>query len=46
MVVPQISLDRPELIAKLILVGTAPRGFDDGNGKGHTTPETAAILSA
>src|SRR5258707_11015927 len=35
MVAQQITLDRPELIRKLILVGTAPRGFDAGNGQGH-----------
>src|SRR6202051_404778 len=41
----QITLDRPELIRKLILVGTAPRGCDAGNGQGHITPETAAIFA-
>jgi pimeloyl-ACP methyl ester carboxylesterase len=45
MVAQQITLDRPELIRKLILVGTAPRGFDAGNGQGHITPETAAIFA-
>jgi len=38
MVAQQITLDRPELIRELILVGTAPRGFDAGNGQGHITP--------
>ena len=45
MVAQQITLDRPELIRKLILVGTAPRGFDAGDGPGHITPETAAIFA-
>ena len=35
MVAQQITLDRPELIRKLILVGTAPRDLDAGNGQGH-----------
>jgi pimeloyl-ACP methyl ester carboxylesterase len=46
MVAQQITLDRPELIRKLILIGTGPRGFDAGNGQGHITPETAAIMGA
>jgi pimeloyl-ACP methyl ester carboxylesterase len=46
MVAQQITLDRPELIRKLILVGTAPRNLDAGNGQGHITPETAAIFGA
>ena len=46
MVAQQIALDRPELIWKLILVGTAPRNHDAGNGQGHITPETAAIFGA
>jgi len=46
MVAQQITLDRPELIRKLILIETGPRGFDAGNGQGHITPETAAILGA
>src|SRR5260370_23490050 len=46
MVAQQIALDRPELIWKLILVGTAPRKHDAGNGQGHITPETAAIFGA
>ena len=40
MVAQQITLDRPELIRKLILVGTAPRNHETGNGMGHMTPET------
>ena len=46
MVAQQIAIDRPELIRKLILVGTAPRNMDAGNGEGHITPETAAIFGA
>ena len=30
----------------VILVGTAPRNHDAGNGQGHITPETAAIFAA
>jgi pimeloyl-ACP methyl ester carboxylesterase len=44
MIAQQITLDRPELIRKLILVGTAPRNHDAGDGQGHITPETAAVL--
>ena len=46
MVAQQITLDRPELIWKLILVGTAPRNHDAGNGQGYITPETATIFGA
>jgi pimeloyl-ACP methyl ester carboxylesterase len=46
MVAQQITIDRPELIRKLILVGTAPRDHDAGNGQGHITPETAATFGA
>ncbi len=46
MVVQQITLDRPELVRKLVLVGTAPRNFDAGNSQGHITPETAARFAA
>jgi len=46
MVAQQITLDRSELVRKLILVGTAPRNHDAGNGQGHITPETAAIFGA
>jgi len=46
MIAQQITLDRPELINKLILVGTAPRNMDAGGGEGHITPETAAVFSA
>jgi len=46
MVEQQITLDRPELIRKLILIGTAPRNHDAGDGQGHITPETAATFGA
>ena len=46
MVAQQITLDRPELIRRLILVGTAPRNHDAGNGVDHVTPETASIFGA
>jgi pimeloyl-ACP methyl ester carboxylesterase len=46
MVAQQITLDRPELVRKLILVGTAPRNHDAGDGQGHFTPEAAAIFGA
>ena len=46
MVAQQFVIDRPELIRKLILIGTAPRNHDAGNGQGHITPETAAIFGA
>src|SRR2546427_3002238 len=44
MVAQQITLDRPDLIRKLILVGTAPRHHDTGNGQGYMTPEATAIF--
>jgi pimeloyl-ACP methyl ester carboxylesterase len=46
MVAQQITLDRPDLLRKLILVGTAPRNHDAGDGQGHITPETAATFGA
>ena len=46
MVAQQIVVDRPELVRKLILIGTAPRNHDAGNGQGHITPEKAAIFGA
>ncbi len=46
MVAQQITVDRPELIHKLVLVGTAPPNHDAGDGQGHITPETAAIFGA
>jgi pimeloyl-ACP methyl ester carboxylesterase len=45
MVAQQITLDRPELVRKLVLVGTAPRNFDAGNGQGHITPPFSGIFS-
>ena len=44
MVAQQIVVDRPELVRKLILVGTAPRNLDAGGGQGSITPETAAVF--
>jgi pimeloyl-ACP methyl ester carboxylesterase len=46
MVAQQIALDRPELVRKLTLVGTAPRNQDHGNGEGGITPETQATFGA
>jgi pimeloyl-ACP methyl ester carboxylesterase len=46
MVAQQIVVDRPGLVRKLILVGTAPRNHDAGDGQGHITPETARIFGA
>src|SRR5260370_22432475 len=46
MVAQQITLDRPELLRKLILVATAPRNHYAGNGQGHITAKTAAIFGA
>ncbi len=46
MVAQQITLDRPDLVRKLILVGTAPRNHDAGSGEGHITPETQTIFGA
>ena len=46
MIAQQITLDRPELVRRLILVGTAPRNHDAGNNQGHITLETAAIFGA
>ncbi len=46
MVAQQIVVDRPELVHKLILIGTAPRNHDAGGGEGHITSETAAVFGA
>ena len=46
MVSQQIVVDRPELVRKLILVGTGPRNLEAGDGQGHMTPETASIFGA
>ena len=37
----QVALDRPELVRRLVLVGTAPRG---GEGLGQMPPETQALF--
>lgn len=42
----QIVIDRPELVRRLVLVGTGPRNLDVGNGQGYLTAETAAIFGA
>jgi pimeloyl-ACP methyl ester carboxylesterase len=46
MVAQQIVVDRPELIRKLILVGTGPRNLDAGNSAGAMTPEAVSIFGA
>ncbi|HEX4228515.1 MAG TPA: alpha/beta hydrolase [Bryobacteraceae bacterium] len=46
MIAQQIVVDRPELVRKLILVGTAPRNQDAGGGDGHVTPETISVFGA
>jgi pimeloyl-ACP methyl ester carboxylesterase len=46
MIAQQIAVDRPELIRKLILVGTAPRNHDAGDGAGAMTPETMSVFGA
>jgi pimeloyl-ACP methyl ester carboxylesterase len=46
MIAQQIVLDRPELIRRLVLVGTGPRGLDAGGGQGHLTPEGISVFSA
>jgi pimeloyl-ACP methyl ester carboxylesterase len=46
MIAQQITLDRPQLVRRLILVGTGPRNIDVGSGKNSLTPETAAIFGA
>jgi pimeloyl-ACP methyl ester carboxylesterase len=40
-VAQQIAIDRPELVRRLILVGTGPRG---GDGMGQLAPETAPLF--
>ena len=40
-VAQQIVVDRPELVRRLILVGTGPRG---GDGMGQLAPETAPLF--
>jgi len=46
MVAQQIVIDRPDLIRRLILVGTAPRNLDAGGGQGYLTPEAQSIFGA
>lgn len=46
MVAQIIVLDRPELVRKLILVGTAPRDPDNGNQASGLTAETQSIFGA
>jgi pimeloyl-ACP methyl ester carboxylesterase len=46
MIAQQITLDRPELVRRLILIGTAPRNLEAGGGRGHLTPEGTAIFGA
>jgi pimeloyl-ACP methyl ester carboxylesterase len=41
-VAQQITVDRPELVRRLILVGTGPRG---GEGMGQLAPDTAPLFS-
>ena len=45
-VAQQIVLDRPDLVRKLVLVGTAPRNQDVGEGQNGLTPETVRIFGA
>jgi pimeloyl-ACP methyl ester carboxylesterase len=40
-VAQQIAVDRPELVRRLILVGTGPRG---GDGMGQLAPDTAPLF--
>ena len=40
-VAQQLTVDRPELVRRLILVGTGPRG---GNGMAQLAPETAPLF--
>jgi pimeloyl-ACP methyl ester carboxylesterase len=44
MVSQEIALQRPDLVRKLILVGTAPRNHDAGGGEGYRTRETQALF--
>ena len=46
MVAQNIVLDRPELVRKLVLVGTAPRNMDNGNQPSGLTPETQSVFGA
>jgi pimeloyl-ACP methyl ester carboxylesterase len=42
LVAQQVALDRPELVRRLVLVGTGPRG---GERIGQLPPETAALVT-
>jgi pimeloyl-ACP methyl ester carboxylesterase len=42
LVAQQVAFDRPELVRRLVLVGTGPRG---GVGIGNAPPETMALFS-
>jgi pimeloyl-ACP methyl ester carboxylesterase len=42
LVAQQVAFDRPKLVRRLVLVGTAPRG---GVGVGEAPPETRALFS-
>jgi pimeloyl-ACP methyl ester carboxylesterase len=46
MVAQNIVLDRPELVRKLVLVGTAPRDMDAGGQPSGLTAETQSIFGA
>jgi pimeloyl-ACP methyl ester carboxylesterase len=46
MVAQNIVLDRPELVRKLVLVGTAPRNMDNGNQPSGLTAETQSVFGA
>lgn len=46
MVAQQIVLDRPDLVRRLILIGTGPRNHDAGGGQSHLTPEAQSIFGA
>jgi len=46
MVAQNIVLDRPELVRKLVLVGSAPRDMDNGHQASGLTPETQSIFGA
>jgi len=41
LVAQQVAFDRPELVRRLVLVGTAPRG---GEGVGELPPDTGALF--
>lgn len=45
-VAQEIVLARPDLVRKLILVGTGPRNQDVGEGQNGLSPETARIFGA